>query len=236
MQEEALRQRLTRTVAKGKIVSIYKGYYLIITPQYSARGILPPVLFIDGLMHYIRRPYYVSLLNAASFFGAAHQQPQEFFVCIGLPALRPTIRKKLKINYISKTDIIQDFLETRKTETGAVLISNPALTAVDLVHFDQRIGGLNRAATVLVELAEAIQPEQITGAFLKTLPVSAIQRLGFILEVILQQDIARHLYEVCQQESLEFFRVPLKKSGTKKGFQSNERWKVIINTKIESDQ
>ncbi len=234
--EAAIKLKLTRLAGKGKIISIHKGYYLIITPQYISRGILPPSMFIDGLMKFLERPYYVGLLNAASFHGAAHQQPQEYFVFSDFPVLRPTRKKGIKINYISKKEVPALFLEKKKTETGYIHISNPALTAMDLVQFDKRIGGLNRAATVLNELAEAIKPEQITVHLLKEVPVTAIQRLGFLLDVILKQDIGKHLYEVSKKAGLEFFRIPLKTSAPRVGFLSDERWKIIVNSEIEIDE
>ncbi len=234
--EAAIKLKLTRLAGKGKIISIHKGYYLIITSQYSSRGILPPHLFIDGLMKFLERPYYVGLLNAASFHGAAHQQPQEYFVFTDFPALRPTNKKGVKVNYISKKQISTLFLEKRKTETGFINISNPALTAMDLVQFDKRIGGLDRTATVLNELAEAIKPEQITEHLLEEAPVTAIQRLGFLLEVVLQKDIGKRLYEVSRKAKLEFFRIPLKTSAQKVGFSSDERWKIIVNSEIEIDE
>ncbi|MCO5287034.1 MAG: type IV toxin-antitoxin system AbiEi family antitoxin [Chitinophagaceae bacterium] len=234
--EAAIKLKLTRLVRKKKIISIHKGYYLIITPQYASRGILPPSLFIDGLMKFLERPYYVGLLNAAAFNGAAHQQPQEYFVFTNFPVLRPTNKKGVKINYISKRDIPELYLEKRKTETGFLSISNPALTAIDLVQFDKRVGGLNRAATVLNELAETIKPEQITECFLREVPVAAIQRLGFLLEVILKKDIGKHLYKVSQKSGFDFFRIPLKTSAVKKGYPSDEKWKVIVNTEIEIDE
>ncbi|TAN00431.1 MAG: hypothetical protein EPN39_04405 [Chitinophagaceae bacterium] len=233
--EAAMKLKLTRLAGKGKIISIHKGYYLIITPQYASRGVLPPSLFIDGLMKFLKRRYYVSLLNAAAFHGAAHQQPQEYFVVTNFPVLRPTGKKGIKINYISKKEIPEPYLEKRKTETGFINISNPALTAIDLVQFDKRVGGLDRVATVLNELTEAIKPEQITESFLQTMPVTAIQRLGFLLDVILKQDIGKHLYEVSQKAGLDFFRIPLKTAAAKKGFPADERWKVIVNTEIEID-
>ncbi len=235
-KEVTLKSKLSRLTKKGKITSVHKGYYLIITPQYASKGILPPPLFIDGLMKFLERPYYVGLLNAAVFYGAAHQQPQEFFVFSDFPTLRPTSKKGIKINYISKKEVPTLFLEKKKTETGFINISNPALTAVDLVQFDKRIGGLDRAATILNELAYAIKSEQITEHLLKEVPVTAIQRLGFLLEVVLQKDIGKHLYEVSKKAELEFFRIPLRTSAPKVGFSSDERWKIIVNTKIEIDE
>lgn len=236
LSEIAIKRSLAKLTSKGNVLSVYKEYYIIIPPQYKARGVLPPVLFIDGLMKFLERPYYVGLLNAAAFYGAAHQQPQEFFVVTDFPALRPTNKKGIKINYISKKEIAEQYLEKKKTETGFINISNAALTAIDLVQFDKRIGGLDRAATVLNELAEAIKPELITELFVQTVPVAAIQRLGFLLEVVLKQDIGKHLYDVSQKAGLEFFRIPLKTSAIKKGFPSDERWKVIVNTEIEIDK
>jgi predicted transcriptional regulator of viral defense system len=237
LSEAAVKLSLNRFSKKGKAISIHQGYYVIIPPQYSSRGIIPPTIFLDGLMKFLQRPYYLGLLNAASFYGAAHQQPQEFFVFTNFPGLRPTKKKGLKINYISKKEIPEKFLESRKTESGYLKISSPELTALDLIQFEKRIGGLNRAATILNELAETIRLENLNEDFLKEIPVSAIQRLGYLFDKVLdKKDIAGHLYERSQQMRLEFFRIPLKASAKMKGFSSDERWKVIINTEIEIDE
>lgn len=234
--EAALKLRLTRLSKKGKVVSIHKGYYLIIPPQYGVRRMIPPTLFIDGLMKFMQRPYYVGLLNAAAFYGAAHQQPQEYYVFTSFPVLRPTKKKNIKINYISKKTIIKPLLENRKTEAGYLTLSSPELTAADLVQFEKRIGGLNRAATVLNELSEVIKPEEIKEDFFKEIPVSTIQRLGYLLDNVLQQrTIADYLFEQSHKYGLNFFRVPLKTSAGVKGFLSDNRWKVIVNAKIEID-
>jgi predicted transcriptional regulator of viral defense system len=235
--EAALKLKLTRLSKKGKIISIHKGFYLIISHQYAVRGILPPALFIDGLMKFIEKPYYVGLLNAAAFHGAAHQQPQEFYVFTDFPVLRPTKKKGIKINYISKKDIPQSLLEKRKTETGYLTISSPELTAADLVQFEKRIGGLNRAATVLNELSEVIKPDEIKENFFKEIPVTIVQRLGYLLDKVLDhKTIADYLFEQSQKINLNFFRIPLKTSSRTKGFSSDDKWKVIVNTEIEIDE
>lgn len=233
----AFKRSLNRLSAKGSILSIYKGYYLIITPQYASRGVLPPPMYLDGLMKFLGRPYYVGILNAAGFHGAAHQQPQEFFVFTTLPVLRATQKRGIKVNYISKKEIPSGLLEDRKTESGYLKISSPELTAADLIQFEKRVGGLNRATTVLSELIEVIKPEKIDETFLKQIPITCLQRLGFILEKVLNKRvIADHLYEMCKQYQLKFLHIPLKASSTSKDFPSDEKWKVIINTQIEIDE
>lgn len=234
--EDAIKLALNRLSRKDKIVSIYKGYYLIISPQYSSKGILPPALYIDGLMQFLQRPYYVGLLSAAAYHGAAHQQPQEFFVVTSLPALRATERKGIKVNYISKNSINEGLIESRKTESGYLKISSPALTATDLVQFEKRIGGLNRAATVINELAEVLRPEMFNPVLFSEVSTYSIQRLGYILQYKAdQKQLAEALLDKAKEAGLSFFRVPLKTDLPVKGFSSDENWRVIVNTEIETD-
>lgn len=233
LSESAIKRALDRLSNKGRILSVYKGFYLIVPPEYTSRGVLPPLLFIDNLMQFVGKPYYVGLLSAAALHGAAHQQPQEFFVITDIRQTA-TQKKGLKINYITKKNISDSFLEKRKTEFGYVNVSNPELTAADLVYYDNRIGGVNRAASVLNELAEVMKPERITQELINTLTIPTIQRLGYILDIILEQrPLAEKLYIESQNLKKEFFRQPLKAGEKKTGFLTDDRWKIIINTDIE---
>lgn len=234
--EVALNRSINRLFKKSKILSISNGYYLIISAQYASRGILPPTMFLDGLMKYNNRQYYLALLNAAVFHGASHQQPQEFFVMTGFPQMRVTNKKGVKINYISKKTISEKHIESRKTETGYIKISSSILTATDLVQFQKRVGGLSRVATVLEELSDEIKPENITEEFVKEIPLVTLQRLGYILDKILNKvNIAEALYNTCIKANLKFNRKPLSESGEKKGFPFDEKWKIIINSEVEPD-
>lgn len=234
--EVALRRALSRLSAKGKIMSVYKGYYLILPPQYSIRGILPPTLFLDAFFHYLNRPYYLSLLNAAAYHGAAHQKPQEYFVMTSFPAMRATRKKGLKINYISIDEIPESLIEKRKTEAGYLNISTPILTAADLVQFERRIGGLNRAATVLNELLEVIGKSDFNEEFLNCTPVTVLQRLGYMMEFIcLSTQLSDALFTTLAEKNIRLFRIPLKSSGQTKGYSSENRWKVIVNVNINPD-
>lgn len=234
--QTALKHSLSRLSRKGKIVSVHQDYYVIVSPEYAAWGILPPALFIDGLMKYLNRPYYSGLVNAASFYGAAHQSPQEFFVFTNFPTMRPARKKGVLINYISKNKITENLLEDKKTETGYLKISSPELTAADIVQFHKRIGGLNRAAAVLEELAEAITIEKINREFVSETQISVIQRLGYLLENVAGlEEIPEKLYQCAQDLEISFFPVALNAACRSRGFAANNRWKVIVNAEVELD-
>ncbi|MFN8254216.1 MAG: type IV toxin-antitoxin system AbiEi family antitoxin [Bacteroidales bacterium] len=234
--EIALKRALSRLTEKGKIISVYKGYYQILPPQYALKGILPPSLFLDAFFQFLERPYYVSLLNAAAYHGASHQQPQEYYVMTNFPAMRATQKKGLKINYVSIDKIPEKLLEKRKTEAGYLTISNPVLTATDLVQFERRIGGLNRAATVLFELMEVLKTTDFNEDILAQAAVTTLQRLGYLLEFACSNtELANALYKAMEKNKSRLFRIPLKASELTKGFSSDNRWKVIVNTEIDID-
>jgi predicted transcriptional regulator of viral defense system len=229
----ALKRALNRLAAQNKIVSLHKGYYLIVPPQYAAKGILPPAVFLDAFMKHLHRPYYLALLNAAAYHGAAHQQTQEFFVVTNFPPMRTTQKKGLKINYISIGEIPGDLLEQRKTESGYLLISNPALTAADLVHFEKRIGGLNRVVEVLDELSDAIAPSDFSAALISFATSATLQRLGYLLEFVCGSPVlADALFAEMQTRKILLYRTPLKPSQLMRGFDANNRWQVIVNAEV----
>jgi len=74
------RVSLWRLVEAGKIQSVWKGFYVIVPVEYELKGSVPPTVYIDQLMTYLNREYYIGLLNAAAFYGASHQQPQELTI------------------------------------------------------------------------------------------------------------------------------------------------------------
>jgi predicted transcriptional regulator of viral defense system len=236
--EVALKRMLDRLSKKSKVVSVFKGFYIIVPPQYSSKGILPPEMFIDGLMNFLDRRYYIALLSAASFHGSAHQKPQEYFIITDYPVLRTTKKKGLRINYISTRQLPSESLEEkRKTETGYILVSNPILTAIDLIKYEKRIGGLSRASTIISELVESINLSDITHEVIEYATTSTIQRLGYILEEILdQKKLAQKIFTLCEKSNTKFYSIPLKASEKKDKEPTNERWRIIINSEIEVDQ
>lgn len=227
---------INRLIKSKQIVSVYKGFYIILTPEYRSKEMIPPFLFIDQLMKFLNREYYVGLLNAASIYGSAHYQPQEFFVITEYPKLRTTIKNGIKINYISKKSIPNLFIEKHKTQSGYINVSNPELTSVDLIQYEELIGGLNRAVNVILDLINDWKIENLNSQFIRSFKVSTIQRLGFLVDkIIMNKNISDILYNLSKSEKLRFQKIPLKYTNSIKDCEYDEKWKILINTKIILD-
>ena len=235
--KDYMKTYLSRLVAKAKIISPWRNFYVIMPIEYSLKGIVPPVFYIDQLMAYLDKEYYVSLLNAASFYGASHQRVQTFSVMVELPYMRSTSKNGTTILFFSKKDIQTDLIRKYKTQTGYVNVSSPELTAVDLIENEKSVGGLNRVCTVLNELSDAMNLGGLNASFLKISPTPVFQRLGYILEHILERnDMAETLYSLMEIAGLKLRKVPFKTSKPADGCKVDTKWKVIVNQEIEIDE
>ncbi len=232
ISDKALNQTLYRLKLKKKIAQIRKGFYAIITPEYSRQGMLPVNLFIDDLMKSLNKRYYVGLISAAALHGAAHQQPMEFFVITEKPALRDIKNKKLKINFYIKKEWLEDDIIQKKTDAGYINVSSPELTALDLLFYNKSMG-LNQTVTILKELADEIKTAELSKTAKRYPQVAAIQRLGYILDKELQNEkLSDVLFKTLQDKKL--FPVSLSNDRDKNG-EMDEKWKIIKNIQVESD-
>jgi len=230
--DAVLKLSLWRLARKHRIVLIRRGFYVIIPLEYASGGYLPPEWFIADLMKYIGQPYYVGLLSAAAIHGASHQQPQELHVVIS--TTQRIIRiGPLRIRFFKKADMNLSPTEESKTPTGYMLISNPAITALDLVAYATRVGGLDRVLTVLQELGEKITSEMLLEAAKKESTVAYVQRLGWLLEKAGHDEAVKELAGWISSQKLR--ETALDSSSQRKGASRERRWKVIVNTEVQGD-
>ena len=235
--DDSIKLALKRLVDKKIIISMSKGFYIIIPPAYQNLGILPPVMFMDDLMEYLKRPYYISLLSAASLHGAAHQQPQLHFVCTTLPSMRDTHKNGIQIKYVSKRNFPESHLIQKKTESGYVNVSNAILTCLDLINYQKTIGGFNRVATVINELSEEISESEITFGILQLAPHTVIQRLGYLWEYECNQlGLANVLFKIIKESLYSFKTYKLNPGRDLQKQVNRNRWSINVNTKIEIDE
>ncbi len=230
--EGVLKLSLWRLAKKHRIVMIRQGFYVIVPLEYASKGCLPPEWFIADLMKFIEQPYYVGLLSAAAIHGAAHQQPQEFHVVTPTPE-RMIAAGGLRIRFFKKAGMKTSPVDAVKTPTGFIRVSNPAVTAIDLVGYAQRIGGLDRVLTILQELKEKITPAMLLDAALSEKQLSLVQRLGWLLEKAGNGEVVDKLAEWVHTRKPR--ETPLDPAVPRKGFSRDSRWKVIMNAEVEGE-
>ncbi|MFT3901995.1 MAG: type IV toxin-antitoxin system AbiEi family antitoxin [Niabella sp.] len=235
VSENALKKTLQRLKNQESVVMVRRGFYVIVPPEYRAKGIIPTNLYVNDLMKFLNRDYYVGLLNAAAYHGAAHQQPQGYSIITEGIALRPIKNDKVGINfYIKKSWNKKDVIK-KKVDTGYINISSAELTALDLVNYYNEVGGFNRVATVIEELKEMIQADQLVEAARQYEEVAVVQRLGYLLECVLEDhSLSDALYNYL--ESISHYPILLRPQRKKpENMITGNRWKIVPNVEIEAD-
>ena len=132
---------LSRLADGGWIVSPWQNFYVIVPMQYKLKGEVPPSYYIDELMRFLGRKYYVSLLTAAGLHGASHQRAMSFFVTVDGAALRSAVRSGTKLLLFQKKAIDLRFTQEVRSEGGYMNVSSPLMTALDLTQDERKVGG-----------------------------------------------------------------------------------------------
>ena len=172
-------ERLQR---QGRLIKPRHGFYVIVPPQFLSWGAPPPSWYIDDLMRFEGRDYYVGLLKASDLLGSSPQAIMEFQVVTDkqLTRLRAG-RSMISFRYRGDLAGIWSGVEEYKTATGYMKVSSPELTALDLLRYAPTIGGLDNVATILVELAAKVDAEKL-AVLSKSFARSVVRRLGYLLD------------------------------------------------------
>lgn len=228
-----------RLKKRGHVITPRRGFYVITPTRYLKWGAPPPTWYIDAMMKDAGRPYYVALLKAAELYGASHQAVMEFQVVTDRQ-WKPIRAGRSKLAFYFRKDIasIEQGIERRKTDTGSMRVSSPALTAFDLVRYPQASGGVDHAASVLNELAGQIDPMRL-GALAPNFERSVVQRLGYILDYLGQDEIASCLDIHLQNGNVPWIELEPRETHAIAPSEERERssrWHIIVRRRIEVDE
>ncbi len=227
----AAKLALNRLAKQKLIASPARGFYVIVPPEYSSLGCLPPEQFIPALMKCRNLPYYAGLLSAAQYHGAAHQRPQEFQVFLAKNR-RPIHCGAVHVSFLARKRLTEVPVQSFNTPRGTLLVSSPEATALDLVGYAHHAGGINQVATVLAELAERIDPEKLAETA-RTAPVTWAQRLGYLLELLGAGAKTPVLQKYVRENAKQSTRL-LPKAAHERS-RRNKPWKLYVNANVEAE-
>jgi predicted transcriptional regulator of viral defense system len=220
---------LRRLQQEGFVAMPFRGFHVVVPPEYRRLGCLPPAQFVPHLTAHLGLDYYVGLLSAAELLGAAHQKPQAFQVVV--EHNRPPLScGEVRVEFVARRNVAEiPFLELN-TPRGTVRISSPEGTAFDLVGYAHRCGGLDNVATVLRELAHRLRTRKLARVA-RLSPTPWAQRLGFLLDTVgadaLSGPLAAHIGRLAKEY------VPLDVGGREPVRSRSQRWRVNVNHEVE---
>jgi len=239
LSEDSAKSGLYRLKNDGKIISPAKGLYVIVPPEHQPYGSIPAEELAAILMKHIDVDYYVSLLSAAAFYGAAHQKPARFQIITNKRIKHSLEFGRVKLEVIYKKSLADLPTQDFTVSTGYLKVATPELAAIDLLNYPRRSGGLNHIATVLSELVESIDENKMILLAEKITEKYQLQRLGYILENIetMDDDKTNHIIVKLEEYLSDKMKayIPLASELPKTGFPRIKKWKIIENTEIESD-
>lgn len=227
----ATRAALRRLKQKGDLAAPYRGFHVIVPPEYRRLGCLPADQFVPQLMEHLDLRYYAALLSAAQYHGAAHQQPQVFQVMVSKN--RPPIAcGEVRVAFIARRDVDDIPAVEHNTPRGPIRVSSPEATAFDLVGYCKHAGGLDHVSTVLTELGETLSADRLV-ALAPLSPVAWAQRLGHLLDCVGQADRAAGLADYVRQTARETVLLdPRRDEGAGA---HDRRWKLVVNVRVVPD-
>ncbi len=228
----AVHAQLRRLKKQELIAEPVRSFHVIVPLEHGRLGCLPAEQFVDQLVQASGEPYYVCLLSAAERHGAAHQRPQ---------ATQVMVRKNrqaidcgmVRVEFIARGDLDKMPVTEVNTPRGVLRYSTPEGTALELVGYPNHAGGLDNIATALAELSEEMDAAELRHAA-KRCPVSWSQRLGHLLELVGQEDLARALGPFVAQNARSY--TPLRRAANIAGGKRSPRWKLIVNVEVEPDE
>jgi predicted transcriptional regulator of viral defense system len=228
----AVRASIRRLREKGQVAMPFRGFFLVVPPEYRSLGCLPAEQFVPQLMEHLGLAYYVGLLSAAALHGAAHQAPMVFQTVVA--ANRAEIRcGRVRVQFIARRNVADIPTERRNTMRGVLRLSSPEATAFDLVGYPRHSGGLSNVATILSELAEKLDARRLVVESGRS-PLPWAQRLGYLLERIGAEELTTPLLEHVASKAKEY--VPLRARKSARRASRDSRWRVILNERVEADQ
>ncbi|MYD80592.1 MAG: hypothetical protein F4X44_08270 [Gammaproteobacteria bacterium] len=225
----ATRQALSRLAAKGEVASPARGFYVFVPPEYRRIGCLPADQFIPALMAERGTPYYVGLLSAAQYHGAAHHRPQEFQVVLA-GNRPPIVCGSVRVTFVARKRMADVAVDRLNNEHGTILVSSVEATALDLVGYMHRSGGVDRVAGMLAELSEDLDPQKLCDAS-ESASILWSQRLGYLLDFVGAGDKAALLKDHVQRNAKNYTKLLPYVNGSV--VQRSKDWRLYANATIE---
>ncbi|MBW8886132.1 MAG: hypothetical protein JF616_00115 [Fibrobacteres bacterium] len=112
-EHRTVSQALRRASKDGWVTLIHRGLYAWVAPEYRRDKVPPFYWVIQAWMDFVKTPYYVGLLSAASLHGSAQQAPMEYQV-LTKHQVRNTGYGRTRVRFVVRKNWTQSGLLEKK--------------------------------------------------------------------------------------------------------------------------
>lgn len=228
----AARRQLSRLVPLVTRVTLRQEYFLIVDPEHQPLGAPPPAWWLDAYFGWLNRPYYLALQSAAAEYGSAAQALQVTQVMTDRP------RRDIELGRIRVQFFVKAAVDATPTQPAAhafapLAISTLAATALDLVQYAPRIGGIERAAETLQPLLAQLKPAHLASALAHGAETPTLQRFGFLLAAFGHKRLADAVHARLPSALRP---VPLRVGTHEPSHNApvDPRWSVLVNASLST--
>ena len=123
-------------------------------------------------------------------------------------------------------------VEQRKSPAGFFRVSNPELTAYDVLAYERCCPSLDLAATIFAELGESVDASRLSRLAEQGAKAAVLQRVGWLLDRTGWREKTEGLHEAlrARRQAWRAMDSRLPKAGEK-----SDRWKVVENADVQPD-
>ncbi|HEY3761987.1 MAG TPA: type IV toxin-antitoxin system AbiEi family antitoxin [Verrucomicrobiae bacterium] len=215
-------QRLDRVTR----VAPRQPFFLIIAPEHRAIGAPPINWWLHDYFKWLDQPYYLALQSAAGSYGSNLQALQVTQVMTKKPR-RPLKIGRLRVQFFVKRTVEQTPTQLLENAFAPLQVSTPEATVFDLIRYAPRIGGIERAMETIGPLVPLLRATGLRRVLGIENEVAAAQRLGFVLEKLKEQNLAKVVKQWLPAAPALISLVP----GLRRDAIEIKRWHILDNAR-----
>lgn len=228
--DNELKEHLADLCKKKILLTAHKNFFVIAPPSYQEGKPIAYTSYIQPLMAFLKRPFYIGMQSAVNLLGFSHEAPERFSVFTLLPKTICYPEVTQPINWIYRATVPESHLIKLEKDGATLFCSDPELTALDIVQYGRYVGDLNLVIESLKDIIPHCDFSTAAEDLFKYSSIAAIQRLGYLLEHILfDQERADVLYDQFRHYAHRPNVILLDSVSSKKDGAENKRWKICVN-------
>lgn len=219
----AARNQLLRLEGRLARPSPRLPFFLIVPPEYRSLGAPPMEWWLDDYLCWLKCPYYVGLLTAASIYGSSPQAIQETQVIVGTSQRTLSVGRS-RIRFFKKAALSKSMTQPVDGSYAPLTLGTIETTCIDLVRYMHRLGGVGRVMETIAPLLKQLTASRLRQALDAENEVPVAQRLGFIFDALSANDLAKAVMEWLPKP---LRTVPLCPHSQVSEKHVNNKWNVI---------